>query len=279
MSLQEDLLKKAKGIREKNEKTLAQIPEKYQHYVQTLSRTSKVSSKILNIGKELEEAGYYVTEGKGTFLKIDQPYLTVAGKNAILVNWAEEKDYRFSIDNEIVFLHEKPFIKATVLVTDENGTEIRKGNSTVPVNIGGSGVDRTNPYENAETSAVGRALTFIGMGHQMADIASYEEVLEAQRRQNDPPAQDTQQPEQDQGQGEPVYSINSLEFKDQSRRAGILRLVDAEGEVIEVAGWGKVFTDLIRETQKGNLITIKTEPFTTRTQEQAQRLIEYKVVA
>jgi len=54
---------------------------------------------------------------------------------------------------------------------------------TASVHIGGTGVDKTNPIENAETSAVGRALGFLGYGILGGGIASAEEVEDAQRRQ------------------------------------------------------------------------------------------------
>lgn len=271
----EELREKAKAIREKNEKTIESIPEKYRHFIETLSKTSRVSNKILQLTPELTELGYFATE-RGTFLKVDQPYLTVAGKRANLVDWTEEKQYRFSIENEIVLIKDQPFIKSVVTVLDESGNAIRKGTSTVPVNIGGSGVDSTNPYENAETSAVGRALTFIGMGHQMPDIASYEEVLNALRRQAEAP--DAASAVED----DPVddcYLVNAFEVSDQNRKAGKVQLVDPEGEVHSVFIWGKVFENFTKEVQPGSRVRVKTDIIKTTSGEDAQRLIDYEVVA
>lgn len=52
---------------------------------------------------------------------------------------------------------------------------------TASINFGGRGADQTNPIENAETSALGRALGFAGFG-SVDSVASAEEVREAKRR-------------------------------------------------------------------------------------------------
>jgi len=267
MNLKEEWLQKAQTIQEKNGLILAQIPEQYRHYVQYLSRASKVAKKVVNLDKELEEAGYFTTEN-GTYLNITNAYLTVAGKNAMLTDWVEEKDYRFSIENEIITLKEKFFIKTVIKITNEKGEEIRRATSTVPVNIGGTGVDRTNPYENAETSAVGRALTFLGMGRQLGEIASYEEVVEADRLG-----------EEQQQVAKEGFIIDSFEFKDETRNAGKIRLVDTNGEIQELFGWGKVFQEFVDKAGAGSRVKVKTELFRTQAQQEAHKLVDYEIVA
>jgi hypothetical protein len=51
--------------------------------------------------------------------------------------------------------------------------------------LGGSGVDESNPLENAEPSAIGRALGFMGYGVYGTGIASADEVLQAQAVRQD----------------------------------------------------------------------------------------------
>lgn len=265
MSLKETLLKKANENREKNAKIMTLIPEKYHHFVMVLERSATALRTAIQLDKELEAAGYYVKDGK-TFLKTESVYLTVAGKNAILVDWAEENNYRFSIENEVVLVGQKPFVKAVVTITNDKGEIIRRATSTVPVNVGGSGIDATNPYENAETSAVGRALTFLGMG-QTGDIASYEEVVISKSREK----------ENNQESG---FLVDSFEFKDDAKNAGFVTLVDlSTGEYDKVAGWGEVWKKFIKEVDVGKRVQIKTEPFTMSDKTEAKKLVNYKVVA
>jgi hypothetical protein len=58
------------------------------------------------------------------------------------------------------------------------------GTATADISAGARAVDATNPVENAETSAVGRALGFYGYGtlQGQSGIASAEEVTDAKRR-------------------------------------------------------------------------------------------------
>jgi len=63
------------------------------------------------------------------------------------------------------------------------------GTATADISAGARAVDATNPVENAETSAVGRALGLYGYGtlQGQSGIASAEEVQDAKRRPTESP--------------------------------------------------------------------------------------------
>lgn len=61
--------------------------------------------------------------------------------------------------------------------------EGKRFTATASINFGGKGADSTNPVENAETSALGRALGFAGFG-SIGSIASADEVYTARSRES-----------------------------------------------------------------------------------------------
>lgn len=105
-------------------------------------------------------------------------YRTVAER---VQDFHADKDHG-SILTEVV-KHEGNMIivKATVIVG--GNTYIGHGMEV----IGSSQINKTSALENAETSAVGRALAFAGWGG--TEIASADEVANAIRQQNAPPIQ------------------------------------------------------------------------------------------
>lgn len=74
-------------------------------------------------------------------------------------------------------------IKATVSYVAENSEEIILGTGTAYEKEGSSFINKTSYIENCETSAVGRALGFVGFGIDTS-IASAEEVSNAIVQQN-----------------------------------------------------------------------------------------------
>lgn len=74
------------------------------------------------------------------------------------------------------------FIRATVALKDGRSAT---GTASFRLDLQGNRAQATNPIEDCETSAVGRALALLGYGSTKG-IASREEIQEAQRRQEAP---------------------------------------------------------------------------------------------
>lgn len=85
-----------------------------------------------------------------------------------------------SIENGVCIM------KATVYARNADGEEWVLATGTAYEKENGSFINKTSYIENCETSAVGRALGFIGIG-SMESIASAEEVQNAIENQNKPP--------------------------------------------------------------------------------------------
>ena len=105
------------------------------------------------------------------FVSLRNPYLTVAGRLVLLRAKRQPKE----IATEFLQLGERTLCRATVKVGSCSAT------GTAEVIEGQSGPTATNPYEVAETSALGRALGNLGIG-LVGGIASAEEVLNARAR-------------------------------------------------------------------------------------------------
>jgi len=76
------------------------------------------------------------------------------------------------------------YIRATVALQDGRSAT---GTASFRLDLQNRSAQATNPLEDCETSAIGRALGFLGYGSSKS-VASREEVQEAERRSNYTPA-------------------------------------------------------------------------------------------
>ena len=112
-----------------------------------------------------------VTGKDDVFVSVRNPYMYVAGRLILLRSKRQPKD----ICSEFFVLGDRTLCKATVKVGQSSAT------GTAEVIEVQSGPTDTNPYEAAETSAVGRALGNLGIG-LVGGIASAEDVMRARAR-------------------------------------------------------------------------------------------------
>jgi len=102
-------------------------------------------------------------------------YLTVARR----INDFREAHPNYGIKNEVLSIDAESVVVKSI-ITDETGRELSSGIAEEVRTA--SKINRTSAVENCETSAVGRALAFLGMAG--TEIASADEVAGAIAQQN-----------------------------------------------------------------------------------------------
>jgi len=94
------------------------------------------------------------------------------------------------------------------------------GTAEVKLNAAKNLPDGTNPFECAETSAIGRALGFAGLG-SVESIASAEEVIQAIAEQEAPRPDDKPQDETIKAVSKPLYNA-ALQAKQKALKLGVI---------------------------------------------------------
>ena len=105
-------------------------------------------------------------------------YVSVAER----VHDAQGELLRIETSAPIMINEQMGYIRCTVYMRNDRSAT---GTATFRLDLGGNSAKATNPIEDCETSAVGRALAFLGYSADKRmgfSIASKEEIEEAQRR-------------------------------------------------------------------------------------------------
>jgi hypothetical protein len=117
------------------------------------------------------------TKAHPLYVPIREPYMTVDGRVKMACD--EHRTQGATLGIQTTFAVE-PHTGQLVCCATVTSALLGSVTAHARVFVGGSGVDESNPLENAETSAVGRALGFLGYGVYGTGMASAEEVLYAQ---------------------------------------------------------------------------------------------------
>jgi hypothetical protein len=156
----EDILQqKIRKVRDFYARILEQAKQKYARYAEFIS--------------ELQQSVKIVHDGREYWIPVRVPYMTVAGRiaEAMDEHLAQQKKMSYKTvcektdDGEVLI---KAIVESEIRGYSEGIVKLGK-------KISRSGQDYS--YEDAETSALGRALAKLGYGLVGHNIASYEEVM------------------------------------------------------------------------------------------------------
>ena len=150
------------------------IPAEYHKFIIMLDKNvklGKIEDPNYKLPEDLRKLGVWRGKDGSLYLPVSLPYMTVDGR----IQWARDEHRKAGKALHIRTEVHNGYVRAEVV------SELY-GSATATAKIGdGDGVDRTNPIENAETSAVGRALGFLGYGLIGTGVASADEVIAAQK--------------------------------------------------------------------------------------------------
>jgi len=103
-------------------------------------------------------------------------YMTVAGRIDLFWKYAEEKKLAGSIETDYEIQDNQIYAKSIIQLVDSNGVIVRSATGHAHEIIGSSQINRTSAIENAETSAVGRALGMLNFNLPGLGVATADEI-------------------------------------------------------------------------------------------------------
>lgn len=139
-----------------------QTPEEYHQYIIMINTPIRIGG----------------TKEKPIYTYVDRPYMQVDGRVKWAVDEANMQGEKIHVEQAVFGESAAGQLLCSKRVVCSRGDSV----GIIEVNVGGGGADRYNAYANAETSALGRALGFLGYGLFGTGIASYEEMQGALSR-------------------------------------------------------------------------------------------------
>jgi hypothetical protein len=132
-----------------------------------------------NYSKYIQKITRKERQDDGSYITITKDYMMIDGRVQEFTDIHKEQGKRFEFSRRFEKDPEGNILCHAKVVSELYGTAEATAGA-----YGKTMVDKTNPYENAETSAYGRCLGFFGIG-LLGGIATAEEVKDALTRQDD----------------------------------------------------------------------------------------------
>jgi hypothetical protein len=224
-----------------NEAALRVIPERYRDYLMYLPQNECILNwKPDEDKKYYPEGVFYWESKKKTYITLRYPYMVVAGRVKWFCEDHREAGAKYAITTNIKEITEmmkngQPIPPGYPFVTKITSELHGEAEALASINIGGKSVDATFPFENAETSSLGRALAKMGYGLIGSGLASAEEVEEAMKRgsgETPKPSGETSEPTET-----PELVEIASDSKDVPTSKGIYTSYElADGRILMVTG-------------------------------------------
>lgn len=134
------------------------IPKEYHDFLVLLEQRVKLVKKAYNLDQRARDIGMSAFNDS-TYVTIVKPYLTVDGRVQIARDEHKELGKKLDILAPRITSYNEKTVMTIEVVSEIYGT------ATGMIELGSDGaVDKSNPFANAQTSAIGRALGFLGYG-------------------------------------------------------------------------------------------------------------------
>jgi hypothetical protein len=130
----------------------------------------KRSRKKTDYSSFIQKITHLKKTDDGKLVQVTTQYMTVAGRIKEFTDLHREQNKKFKFTRKFEIDPQGNIICHAKVFSEIFGTA-----EATAAAYGKTVVDKTNPYENAETSAYGRCLGFFGIGI-LESIATYEEV-------------------------------------------------------------------------------------------------------